>query len=104
MHASLHYSSRHLRAREVGLHRVVDHQVGRADGVDFVRIAAERFHRLPHGGEIHHGRYAGKVLQAAGGSRGSGKASCQTSREGEWKGLYSDEVVMSVASVQEVEL
>ena len=54
------------RAREVGLHRVVDDEVGGADGVDPIRVAAQTAHRLPHGGEVHHGRHAGEVLSAGG--------------------------------------
>ena len=43
-------------------HRVVDHQVDRRQRVHLRGIAAQAFHRLAHGGQIHHRRYAGKVL------------------------------------------
>jgi hypothetical protein len=42
--------------------RVVDHQVDRRQRVHLRRIAAQAFHRLAHGGQIHHRRHAGKVL------------------------------------------
>ncbi len=41
---------------------VVNHEVDGGKRVHFSRIAAEAFNRLTHGGEIDHGRHAGKVL------------------------------------------
>jgi hypothetical protein len=49
-------------AEHVRDHRVVDHQLGGGQRVDPGGVAAERTHRLPHGGEIHHARHAREVL------------------------------------------
>ncbi|VGP77270.1 hypothetical protein SB00610_03759 [Klebsiella quasipneumoniae subsp. similipneumoniae] len=49
-------------AEAVDGHRVVDHQVARRKRVHLRGIAAQAFHRLAHGGQIHYRRHAGKVL------------------------------------------
>ena len=54
---------REARAEEVDLHRVVDHEVGRQQGVDLLRVAAEAGHRRAHRRDVHHGRHAGVVLE-----------------------------------------
>ena len=51
------------RAEEVDLHRVVDHEVGRAQRVDPLGIAAELGHGVAHHREVHDRRHAGQVLQ-----------------------------------------
>ena len=50
-------------AEPIDLHRVVDHQLHRRERIDLRRIAAERAHRVPHRGEIHHRRHPGEVLE-----------------------------------------
>ena len=57
------------RAEFVHLHRVINHQLRRLQGIDQRGIAREPLHGIAHGGQIHHRRHAGKVLQqhAAGG-------------------------------------
>jgi len=42
---------------------VVHDQIGRADGVDGERIAAQLVHGVPHGGEVDQGGDAREVLQ-----------------------------------------
>ena len=42
--------------------RVVDDEIDRDQRIDLVGIAAERHHRIAHGGEIDDGRHAGEVL------------------------------------------
>ncbi len=49
-------------AEQVGDHRVVDDQFGGRERVDACRVAAQVAHRLAHGGEVDHRRYAGEVL------------------------------------------
>ena len=50
-------------AEGVHLHRVVHHQLDRLQRIDAARIASQGRHGVPHGGEVHHRRDAGKVLQ-----------------------------------------
>ena len=50
-------------AGEVDLHRVVDHEVDRYQGLDDLGVLAQLGHRRAHGGEIHQQRHAGEVLQ-----------------------------------------
>ena len=50
-------------AEEVDLDRVVDHQVGRQERVDLLRVAAEPRHRRAHRRDVDHGRDAGVVLE-----------------------------------------
>ncbi len=49
-------------AEAVDLHRVVDHEVGRHQRVDQVRVAAELGHRVAHRGEVDDAGDAGEVL------------------------------------------
>ncbi len=49
-------------AEAVNLHRVVDHQVGRHQRVDQVRVAPELGHRVAHRRQVDHARDAGEVL------------------------------------------
>ncbi len=51
------------RAVLVDLHRVVDDQLDRLQGVDAARISAHGAHGIAHRGEIDHRRHAGEVLQ-----------------------------------------
>ena len=52
-----------IRSTEfVHLHRVVDHQLRRLQGIDLLRIAAQLLHGVAHGGQIDDGGYSGKVL------------------------------------------
>ena len=53
----------HARAELVHLHRVVDDELGRDLRVDRRRVAAERHHRLAHGGKVDDRRHAREVLQ-----------------------------------------
>ena len=50
------------RAEQVRDHRVVDHQVGRGQRVDLLRVAAQIADGLPHGGEVDDAGNAGEVL------------------------------------------
>jgi hypothetical protein len=50
-------------AEHVDLHRVVDHELGRSQRVDPVRVAAERAHGVAHRREIHHAGHAREILQ-----------------------------------------
>ena len=52
-----------LPAEVINLDRVIDDQIGRADGVDGERITAEFADGVAHGGEIDQGGDTGKVLQ-----------------------------------------
>jgi hypothetical protein len=55
----------------VHLHRVIDHQLDRLEGIDPLRVASHSHHGVAHGGEVHHGGHAGEVLQQhAGGHEG----------------------------------
>ncbi|GIW20357.1 MAG: hypothetical protein KatS3mg065_0653 [Chloroflexota bacterium] len=47
----------------VDLDGVVDDEVGRDEGVDLGRVAAEGGHGVAHGGEVDDGRHAGEVLE-----------------------------------------
>ena len=47
----------------VDLDGVVDHQLGRQQRIDLLRVAAEVAHRIAHGGEIDDRGDAGEVLQ-----------------------------------------
>ncbi len=49
-------------AEQIGDHRVVDHQVGRRQRVDLVRVATELADGLAHGGEVDDARHTGEVL------------------------------------------
>ncbi len=56
-----------LRERLVGAELVrddgvVDDQLGRREGVDLRRVAAQLLHGLTHGREVHHAGHAGEVL------------------------------------------
>ena len=51
------------RAVGVDLDRVVDDQVAGHDRVDPVGVAAHAGHRVAHGGQVHHARHAGEVLE-----------------------------------------
>ena len=46
----------------VHLHRMVNHQVGRDQGIDLLWIAAQARHGRAQCGQINHGRHAGEVL------------------------------------------
>ncbi len=50
------------RTVAVHLHGMVDDQLGRLQGIDAFRITAQLRHGVAHGGEVDHGRHAGKVL------------------------------------------
>ena len=56
-------------AEQVGDHRVVDHQVGRRQRVDLVRVAAEVADGLAHGGQVDDAGHAGEVLHHDAGGR-----------------------------------
>ena len=56
-------------AEQVGDHRVVDHQVGRRQRVDLLRLAAEVADRLTHGGQVDDARHPGEVLHHDAGGR-----------------------------------
>lgn len=43
---------------KVHLDGMIDNQVSWANGIDFLRISAQLNHRIAHGSEIHHSRYA----------------------------------------------
>ena len=59
------------RAGVIDHHRMVDHQIDGDERVDLGGIAAQRDHRVAHGGEIHHRGNAGEVLhQHARGAEG----------------------------------
>ena len=49
-------------AEAVHLHRVVDHQLGRLQGVDAIGIAAQFGDGVAHGGQIHHGGHPREIL------------------------------------------
>ena len=51
-----------VRAERVDHHRMVDDEIDRSERIDLLRVAAERCHRVAHGGEIDHGGHAGEVL------------------------------------------
>ena len=51
------------RPKPVDLDGVVDHEVSRHERVDPARVAPERRHRVPHGGQVDDRRHAGEVLQ-----------------------------------------
>lgn len=42
---------------------MINDQIRRADWIDFVRVAAEFPHSVPHGRKVDHGRNAGKILK-----------------------------------------
>src|SRR5487761_217483 len=56
-------SERLRRAELIDLDRMVDHEFGGEQGIDFPGIAAEFAHGLAHRGEINNGGPAGVVLQ-----------------------------------------
>ena len=41
---------------------MIDNQIHRNQRIDLHGILAKVFYRIPHGGKIHHSRYAGKIL------------------------------------------
>ena len=47
----------------VHLDGMVDHQVHRDERVDASRIAPQPLHRRAHRGQVHHGGYAGEILE-----------------------------------------
>ena len=49
-------------AEQVGDHRVVDHQVGRRQGIDLLGVTAQITDGLSHGGQVDDARHAGEVL------------------------------------------
>ena len=51
------------RRERVDLHRVVDHELGRDQRVDLLRVAAEVGHRVPHRREVDDRRHARQVLE-----------------------------------------
>ena len=53
----------------VHLHRVVDDQLCRRQRIDLAGSTAQRDHRVPHRGQVDHGRNAGEVLQHHAGRR-----------------------------------
>ena len=50
-------------AEPIDLHRMIDDQVDRDEGIDSLRIATQALHGGAHRGQIHDGRYAREVLQ-----------------------------------------
>ena len=50
-------------AERIDLHRMIDHELGRRERIDPLRIAAELLHRIAHRGEIDDARHAGEILQ-----------------------------------------
>ena len=58
-----------VRAEDVDLDGVVDHELDGNQRVDLLRVAAEVGHRVPHRGEVDDGRDAGEVLQEHPGRR-----------------------------------
>ena len=55
----------HVGAELVHLHRMVDHQFGRQQGIDLLGVAAHVRDGVAHRRQIGHGRHAREVLQAA---------------------------------------
>ena len=51
------------RAEEIDLHRVIDHQLGGEQWIDFLGTAAHRLHRVAHGGKIHDAGNPSEILQ-----------------------------------------
>jgi hypothetical protein len=41
---------------------VIANEIDGNERIDLLRVAAERFHRVAHGGEVDHRRHAGEVL------------------------------------------
>jgi len=50
------------RAEHIGLHRVVNDQVDRAQWINLRRIAAKSMHSVSHGGQVNDGWHTGEVL------------------------------------------
>ena len=50
-------------AVEINLHRVIDNEIDRHEGLDDGWVAAEAFHSGAHGGEVHQKWHAGEVLK-----------------------------------------
>ena len=50
-------------AEGVDLDGMVDHQVGRHQGIDQARILPGPLNRGAHGGEVHHGGDTGEILE-----------------------------------------
>ena len=48
---------------EVHLNRVVNHQLGRLQRVDLLRVSSHTRDGVPHGGEVRHRRDSGEVLE-----------------------------------------
>ena len=51
-----------LAAEFIYLHRVVDHQLGRQQWIDDLRIAAQLLHGVAHGRQVNDRRHAGEIL------------------------------------------
>ena len=50
-------------AEVVHLNRVVNHQFGGLQGIDLPGVSAHALDGVPHGGQVHHRRNAGEVLE-----------------------------------------
>ncbi len=60
------------RAELVDLNRVVDDKLGGLQRVDLLGVAAQQFHGIAHGSQVHNGGHTGKVLhQDASGHEGN---------------------------------
>ena len=60
----LHVSLECLRiAREINLHRMIDHEIDRNQRLDHTRVLVETNHCGPHSREIDQQRNAGKILK-----------------------------------------
>ena len=51
-----------VRSKAVDLDRVINDQLRRLQWIDPVRITTQLFHGITHRGQVHNGRYTGKVL------------------------------------------
>jgi len=79
------------RSEDVDLHGVVDHEIGRDERVDALRIAAEARDRRAHRREVDDRRHAGEVLQDD--ARGQKRYLARREREGVFVGGKAERVV-----------
>src|ERR1700688_2571407 len=56
------FLERAIVAEEGHRHRMIDDEIDGHLRIDFLGVAAERFHGVAHGGQIDHRRYAGEIL------------------------------------------
>lgn len=54
---------KNLRSGKINLNGMIDNQIGRTNGIDFIRITAKFQNGISHAGKVDHRRHSSKIFQ-----------------------------------------